>query len=106
MHHWRGPRAFSNRYEGWDSDRAPMVYNFYFKKKKILKNEDQNVKKNYHYYYYFFKPPPIQNDRDIIKPGDKWEFPRHHLKVFNILGEGCFGQVWRCEALNIDGKKF
>ncbi|KAK6633751.1 hypothetical protein RUM44_004358 [Polyplax serrata] len=74
MHHWRGPRAFSNRYEGWDPDRNPM-------------------------------PPPIQNTRESIsKSGDKWEFPRHHLKVFNILGEGCFGQVWRCEALNIDGK--
>nr|XP_031831633.1 tyrosine kinase receptor Cad96Ca isoform X2 [Nomia melanderi] len=23
--------------------------------------------------------------------------------VFNILGEGCFGQVWKCEALDIDG---
>lgn len=21
------------------------------------------------------------------------------------MGEGCFGQVWRCEALNIDGKE-
>ena len=21
------------------------------------------------------------------------------------MGEGCFGQVWKCEALNIDGKK-
>jgi hypothetical protein len=38
------------------------------------------------------------------KPEDRWEFPRHRLKVFNILGEGCFGQVWRCEALDIDGK--
>ena len=38
------------------------------------------------------------------KSDDRWEFPRHHLKVFNILGEGCFGQVWRCEALDIDGK--
>ncbi|XP_068085169.1 tyrosine kinase receptor Cad96Ca [Anabrus simplex] len=37
------------------------------------------------------------------KPKDRWEFPRHRLKVFNILGEGCFGQVWRCEALDIDG---
>lgn len=71
MQHWRGPRANSNRYEGWDSDRITQ-------------------------------PPPIQ---DVIKRGDKWEFPRHHLKVFNILGEGCFGQVWRCEALDIDGKK-
>ncbi|KZC08588.1 Tyrosine kinase receptor Cad96Ca [Dufourea novaeangliae] len=24
--------------------------------------------------------------------------------VFNILGEGCFGQVWKCEALDIDEK--
>ncbi|XP_043282450.1 tyrosine kinase receptor Cad96Ca [Venturia canescens] len=35
---------------------------------------------------------------------DKWEFPRHRLKVFNILGEGCFGQVWRSEAIDIDDK--
>ncbi|XP_049834656.1 tyrosine kinase receptor Cad96Ca [Schistocerca gregaria] len=39
------------------------------------------------------------------KPADRWEFPRHRLKVFNILGEGCFGQVWRCEALDIDGRE-
>jgi len=30
-----------------------------------------------------------------------WEFPRHHLHFIGILGEGCFGQVWKCEALNI-----
>lgn len=36
--------------------------------------------------------------------GDRWEFPRHRLKFFNILGEGAFGQVWRCEATDIDGK--
>ncbi|XP_018303217.1 tyrosine kinase receptor Cad96Ca [Mycetomoellerius zeteki] len=41
----------------------------------------------------------IQNKQE-----DKWEFPRHRLKVFNILGEGCFGQVWKCEALDINGK--
>ncbi|XP_012283443.1 tyrosine kinase receptor Cad96Ca [Orussus abietinus] len=35
---------------------------------------------------------------------DKWEYPRHRLKVFNILGEGCFGQVWKCEAMDIDGR--
>lgn len=35
---------------------------------------------------------------------DRWEFPRHRLKFFNILGEGAFGQVWRCEATDIDGK--
>ncbi|KAL9703652.1 hypothetical protein quinque_007170 [Culex quinquefasciatus] len=36
---------------------------------------------------------------------DRWEFPRHRLKVFNILGEGAFGQVWRCEATDLDGKE-
>ncbi|XP_014225960.1 tyrosine kinase receptor Cad96Ca [Trichogramma pretiosum] len=34
---------------------------------------------------------------------DKWEFPRHRLKILHILGEGCFGQVWRCEAQGIEG---
>ena len=28
---------------------------------------------------------------------------KHH-QVFSILGEGCFGQVWKSEALDIDGK--
>lgn len=37
------------------------------------------------------------------KLADRWEFPRHHLKVLGILGEGCFGQVWKCEATNIPG---
>ncbi|XP_067120694.1 tyrosine kinase receptor Cad96Ca [Centruroides vittatus] len=35
----------------------------------------------------------------------KWEFPRHHLRFIGILGEGCFGQVWKCEALNIYNKE-
>lgn len=43
-------------------------------------------------------------DGEAVKNSDKWEFPRHHIKVFNILGEGCFAQVWKCEALNIDNK--
>ncbi|KAH8383943.1 hypothetical protein KR009_011376 [Drosophila setifemur] len=37
--------------------------------------------------------------------GDLWEFPRYRLKFFNILGEGAFGQVWRCEATNINGSE-
>jgi len=36
---------------------------------------------------------------------DPWEFPRHHLKIYGILGEGAFGQVWKCEALNIGDTK-
>lgn len=39
-----------------------------------------------------------------VKNADRWEFPRHRLKFFNILGEGAFGQVWKCEALDLDGK--
>lgn len=35
---------------------------------------------------------------------DRWDFPRHRLKFFNILGQGAFGQVWRCEAIDIDGR--
>ena len=27
------------------------------------------------------------------------------MKIYDILGEGCFGQVWKCEALNISDKK-
>ncbi|PSN41563.1 Tyrosine kinase receptor Cad96Ca [Blattella germanica] len=54
LQHWRGPRAHSNRYEGWDRDS----------------NQQQ-------------APGP-----GIPKPDDRWEFPRHRLKVFNILGEG------------------
>ena len=41
--------------------------------------------------------------RNQSRTEDGWEFPRHHLNVINILGEGCFGQVWKCEALNIAG---
>ncbi|XP_074603538.1 tyrosine kinase receptor Cad96Ca [Brevipalpus obovatus] len=33
-------------------------------------------------------------------PG-RWEFPRHQLRLIGILGEGCFGRVWKCEAFNI-----
>lgn len=39
----------------------------------------------------------------ILPPKEdrQWEFPRHHLMFKDILGEGCFGQVWRCEATNL-----
>lgn len=35
---------------------------------------------------------------------DEWEFPRHRIRIFNIVGEGAFGQVWRAQAIDIDGK--
>ncbi|UXI14608.1 GTP-binding protein [Sarcoptes scabiei] len=48
-------------------------------------------------------------DCDISTPSsasssNEWEFPRHHLRFMHILGQGCFGQVWKCEAFNLDHK--
>ncbi|XP_017781118.1 PREDICTED: tyrosine kinase receptor Cad96Ca [Nicrophorus vespilloides] len=74
MQQWRGPRAFSNRYEQWDRDPNG--------------NTTQAGNQT--------NSEPTESDR--------WEFPRHRLKFFNILGEGAFGQVWKCEALDIDEK--
>nr|CAD7575384.1 unnamed protein product [Timema californicum] len=72
LQHWRGPRAHSNRYEGWDRETSSITQT------------------------------PSSGPQPPGKLADRWEFPRHRLKVFNILGEGCFGQVWRCEAQDID----
>lgn len=33
---------------------------------------------------------------------DHWEYPRHKLRILGILGEGCFGRVWKCEAYDLD----
>jgi hypothetical protein len=41
----------------------------------------------------------------ILRDEDCWEFPRHQLKILCKIGEGSFGQVWKCEADNIDGHK-
>ncbi|XP_050298683.1 tyrosine kinase receptor Cad96Ca [Anthonomus grandis grandis] len=73
MHEWRGPRAFSNRYEPWRGEGASA-------------------------------PSEINSGEDGLKKHDSWEFPRHRLKFFNILGEGAFGQVWKCEAMDLEGK--
>lgn len=74
MQHWRGPRAFSNRYEPWERETAhPQASSQLSSTSKCER--------------------------------DRWEFPRHRLKFFNILGEGAFGQVWKCEALELDGSE-
>ncbi|XP_049539460.1 tyrosine kinase receptor Cad96Ca-like [Anopheles darlingi] len=76
LSHWSGPMAFSNRYTSpWERDA-----NGHLQATSQLSEE---------------------SNASITK--DRWEFPRHRLKVFNILGEGAFGQVWRCEATDIDG---
>ncbi|XP_053679875.1 tyrosine kinase receptor Cad96Ca [Anopheles nili] len=76
LSHWTGPMAFSNRYTSpWERDAGGHL------QATSQLSEESNG--------------------SIAK--DRWEFPRHRLKVFNILGEGAFGQVWRCEATDIDG---
>ncbi|GFY63863.1 tyrosine kinase receptor Cad96Ca [Trichonephila inaurata madagascariensis] len=35
----------------------------------------------------------------VLPENRKWEFPRHHLRFLGLLGEGCFGQVWKCDTL-------
>ncbi|XP_027196302.2 tyrosine kinase receptor Cad96Ca-like [Dermatophagoides pteronyssinus] len=37
---------------------------------------------------------------NISRISNQWEFPRHHLRFMHILGQGCFGQVWKCETFN------
>jgi receptor protein-tyrosine kinase len=58
MQHWQGPLAFNNRYTPWSHDDIHgQISNSSF-------------------------------SCDIKVPGyDRWEFPRHRLKVFNILGK-------------------
>lgn len=76
MHQWTGPTAPGNRYfSGWGDNQHTQVTS------------------------------QLSNGTSMSQASDKdrWEFPRHKLKVFNILGEGAFGQVWRCEAQDIDG---
>jgi len=34
---------------------------------------------------------------------DEWEFPRKNLLFSRILGEGNFGQVWLCDAIDLCG---
>ncbi|XP_034952398.1 tyrosine kinase receptor Cad96Ca [Chelonus insularis] len=70
----------------------------------ILKNWDKSKSSN-NKYQEWSKESKIHGNQSTKQINDKWEFPRHRLKVFNILGEGCFGQVWKCEALDIDGKQ-
>lgn len=77
LQHWQGPLAYNNRYTPWATSTLDGVYS----------------SSSFSY-----------TCGEIKVPGyDRWEFPRHRLKVFNILGEGAFGQVWRCEGTDIDG---
>lgn len=101
LQHWRGIRAMNNRFDSWDSadsNHNQVSYSLFFG-----------------YFFFHFTHIKLNTGPNLnlllqctaaltTKSIDKWEVPRHHVKVFNILGEGCFGQVWKCEALGIDSK--
>lgn len=46
----------------------------------------------------------MRDEKEEEAVRDEWEFPRHRLRIFNIVGEGAFGQVWRAQATDIDGE--
>lgn len=83
MQQWNGPTAFNNRYVPWERDHQQMTSQF--------SNDSQSSQ-------------TTASAETRAEAKDPWEYPRHRLKFFNILGEGAFGQVWRCEAGEIDGK--
>ncbi|XP_037895093.1 tyrosine kinase receptor Cad96Ca [Glossina fuscipes] len=128
MQHWHGPMAYGNRYVPWERDQAQQQQQFQLPHQSVataqLSTSAANggnttviqtdvtsctlgISSN------SLTAAVGGNISGNIVGGhctqqqdnkyDRWEFPRHRLKVFNKLGEGAFGQVWRCEATDIDG---
>ncbi|KAH8363365.1 hypothetical protein KR084_009073 [Drosophila pseudotakahashii] len=114
MQQWQGPVAFANRYVPWERDQQLGIATSQLSTGVTNGGESSGV--------------GVSSGPGTGEPGspgcvaggagspgaaesgfangeangDRWEFPRYRLKFFNILGEGAFGQVWRCEATNIN----
>lgn len=91
LHHWTSKKAVSNRYESWHIGEI---------------DQEWVCRRLLAFFMLFCKTLTIriwtlQRNKNQLEDG--WEFPRHHLHVISILGEGCFGQVWKCQALGIAG---
>ncbi|XP_030382541.1 tyrosine kinase receptor Cad96Ca [Scaptodrosophila lebanonensis] len=101
MQQWSRPLAYGNRYVPWDREQtvatsslsAASVGDFSTgvdpRATTLAVSLDTSTDMSY----------------SIRRNGlsGSFEFPRHRLKFFNILGEGAFGQVWCCEAIGING---
>ncbi|XP_022219368.2 tyrosine kinase receptor Cad96Ca isoform X4 [Drosophila obscura] len=115
MQQWQGPVAFANRYVAWELDQPITTVATSQLSTSVTNIGDASA---------VGAPCGIADPVDNLMPvsvrsgassaaaenglvvdinSDHWEFPRYRLKFFNILGEGAFGQVWRCEATDING---
>ncbi|TMW50031.1 hypothetical protein DOY81_004897 [Sarcophaga bullata] len=123
MQHWNGPVAHGNRYVPWERDQQQqqqlhMNMGQHMQHQQMTQQLNASIQQSV---------SPVNVSIGLNHPAslsglangnvigsvgssytqhekyDGWEFPRHRLKFFNILGEGAFGQVWRCEATDIDG---
>ncbi|XP_034485733.1 tyrosine kinase receptor Cad96Ca [Drosophila innubila] len=109
MQQWNGPVAFANRYVPWEREQQLAITSTSQLSTSVANGGDVAMAASA-----MGAGSPsasLPTGRAAVMEGgvggdsscDQWEFPRHRLKFFNILGEGAFGQVWRCEATDMDG---
>ncbi|XP_064556878.1 tyrosine kinase receptor Cad96Ca-like isoform X1 [Drosophila montana] len=109
MQQWQGPAAFRNRYVPWEREQQLGITSTYQLPTSAANSIDVSIAAST--VEAAGSGALLPKGRAVLMEGglstddntDQWEFPRHRLKFFNILGEGAFGQVWRCEATDIDG---
>ncbi|XP_023173595.1 tyrosine kinase receptor Cad96Ca [Drosophila hydei] len=108
MQQWQGPSAFGNRYVPWERDQQLAITSTYQASTAVNSVDDSAVASAVGSTSPTTGSPNgragvLEGGCGIDPNTDRWEFPRHRLKFFNILGEGAFGQVWRCEATDMAG---
>ena len=89
LQHWTSKKAVSNRYESWHIGEIDQEW--------VSLPQTWITHLVFHCHI-------VRDQRNKNQTEDGWEVPRHRLHVISILGEGCFGQVWKCQAQNIGGK--
>ncbi|KAH8417306.1 hypothetical protein KR222_008693, partial [Zaprionus bogoriensis] len=108
MQQWNGPVAFSNRYVPWERDQQLAITSTSQLSTSAANGVGVDSCMDHSAVGGPNQNAASPNGRAAVMEStdtaaDQWEFPRHRLKFFNILGEGAFGQVWRCEASNMSG---
>ncbi|KAH8312491.1 hypothetical protein KR044_011030 [Drosophila immigrans] len=108
MQQWNGPVAFANRYVPWEREQQLAMTSTSQLSTSATNGGDAAMAASAAGGSNPSAPLPAGRAAALEGVGadsnsDQWEFPRHRLKFFNILGEGAFGQVWRCEATDMDG---